>query len=152
MYFIAILGVIFSTFLTLFITGGYEWLTYFFDMWSLLPALIITIPILAASGLLKDFFCSFRLALGKEPPKSLLELKKAKEAVSLAIKSLCGSNIAIFLLNAIVCLHAIDEPQAIGPNAAVCLLLLFYCAILCLFLLPVQSKLNLKIIEYLHEG
>ena len=120
-----------------------------FDGISLLLLLLFLIPMLVSGGLLKDFNNAFRLGIGKRQPASLMELKRAKEAVSLAIKvSLAASTFNGVMSSALV-LFVVDDLASLGPSMAVSLIVLIYG--MGLILLPLKSRLNLKIQEFINE-
>lgn len=88
MYLLSIVGVIVMTVVMGFISGLD--VGNLFDFISLLLLLLLLIPMLISGGLFKDFNNAFRLGIGKRQPVSLMELKRAKEAVCLAIKESGG--------------------------------------------------------------
>ena len=93
MYFLSLLGVIITTELISFFTNG-RW-DRMFDVMSLLILLLLVIPILISSGLSKDFSNAFRYSIGKKKPEKLLELKRAKEAVSLVIWTTVSASVFV---------------------------------------------------------
>ena len=88
-YFLSVIGVVITFLLLCFCGGnGWEYLASMADVISMLSILLIVIPILISSGLHRDFIHAFPLALGKAEGKSLRQLKRAKEAVDLAIRAM----------------------------------------------------------------
>lgn len=151
MYVLALIAVFASVFLmTGIMTGGMANFILFVDLPSLIIILIILIPILASAGLLRDFNNAFSVALSKKKDWTLLEIKRAREAVELARKTLVASGAFTFLFAMVVILRTLDTPETLGPNMAVALLTFIYAEILNLLLLPISSKIKVKELEYLH--
>ena len=151
MYVLALIAVFASVFLmTGMMAGGMGNFIIFVDFPSLILVLIILIPGLASSGLLRDFNNAFSVALGKKKNKTLLEMKRAREAVELARKTLVATGVFTFLFALVVILRTLDNPEALGPNVAVALLTFIYAEILNILLLPISSKIKVKELEYLH--
>ena len=153
MYFISILAIILVT-----IILGSSWgfspffgLTGFVDLPSLLIILLICIPLLISSGLLKDFNNAFRIALSKKAEYGLIEIKRAIEAVSLTIKTLLCAGTFLFAASLLQILKMFSDPAELGPHIAVSLLTLIYTLIFALMLLPIKSILNIRIIEFMPE-
>ena len=84
MYILAIIGVICSVVLLNLVTGeSFSNMLVYYDVISMLHLVVLIVPILAAAGLIKDFNTALKLALGKKKADSILQLKRAKEAVKL---------------------------------------------------------------------
>ena len=124
---------------------------YLIDFPSLILLLIICIPFLVSSGLIKDFNNAFRIALSRKKNVSLNELKRAIEALTLTIKTLLGSGFLIFLMSMLIILHTLDTPESLGPKLSVALIAFIYACVFALPLLPLRSILKLRIIEYMSE-
>ncbi len=154
MYIISILGVMVCAFLMLVCgQGGFSDLVHisrYFDLVSILLILVIVIPVLFTAGLWKDFAHSFRLALGKKQAKTLVSLKRAKEAVVLASRVSLGAGAFITLFSAVMVLFDADTGN-MQYNMAVVILDLLYGFFIYLLLLPIRSRLEIKIIEFMHE-
>ena len=116
-YFLSVIGVV-ITFLLLFFCGGngWEYLASMADVISMLSILLIVIPILISSGLHRDFIHAFPLALGKAEGKSLRQLKRAKEAVDLAIKAVVGSGLLSFFVGVIEVVNTSLAVKAVLAN------------------------------------
>lgn len=149
MYLLSIACVIVMTGLLGFVAGMD--ITRLFDVISLLLLILFLIPMLVSGGLLKDFNNAFRLVMGKREPAALMELKRAKEAVSLAIRISLASSVFITAMSGALILFTVDDLAALGPNVAVAMISLIYGMGLVLILLPLQSRLNLKIQEFISE-
>lgn len=122
-----------------------------FDMVTLLLVLLLWIPMIVSGGLWKDFNNAFRFGVGKKQAKNLLELKRAKEAVSLSIKVLITSAIFVVGVELIQVLYNMDDLAKLGPTFAVMTLSVVYGVGIALILLPLQSILGVKILEYINE-
>lgn len=151
-YFISIIGVLACFFLLCFSgsEGGLVQMGRMGDAVSLLALLMVVVAIVSSVGLHRDFFRAFRIAYGRKGGKSLMEMKRAKEAVDLVIKATAGSGFLGFCVGVIESCFC-DRLKAIPVNIAVSTISLLYAAILVLFLIPVQSRLKLKIMEYMGE-
>ena len=153
MYLISIIAIILLISLGLVYSMGLSSMTiaYLIDFPTLILLLIVCIPFLVASGLVKDFNNAFSIALSRKKNVSLNELKRATEAVTLAIKTLLGSGFLIFLMSMITILHRLDTPESLGPHISVALIAFIYACVFALPLLPLRSILNLRIMEYMDE-
>ena len=147
MYFLSLLGVIITTALISFFTNG-RW-DRMFDGMSLLILLLLVIPILISSGLSKDFSNAFRYSIGKKKPEKLLELKRAKEAVSLVIWTTVSASVFVTMAQLIQILYWISELSSLGPNLSVMIISIMYGMGFVLLLLPMQAILNVKIQEFI---
>jgi len=92
-----------------FTSMGVGGLVYFIDMPSLIILLLICIPILLASNLWKDFNNAFRIVLGKGKERTLLEIKRAVEAVNLVMKTLLYGGFFAFFFTIPIILHAVTS-------------------------------------------
>lgn len=150
-YFLSIIGVV-ACFLVLCFCGqesGFIQMANMADMISLFSMLLVVIPILISASLHKDFIHAFSLAWSKTSGRSLMELKRGKEAVDLAIKAIIGSGVLSFCVGFIEV--AFSNAKYVLPNFGVCVTGLLYAAFFTLLLIPVQAKLKVKIMEYMGE-
>lgn len=148
MYFISILAIILVSVILTFSVS----VQYFVDLPSLLLILLLSIPILISSGLLKDFNNAFHIALGKKKSNGLIEIKRALEAVNMMIWTFLCSGLFLFLASMITVLHSLDDPSYLGPVISVSLLCFIYGAALALLLLPIKAILQVRIIEFMPES
>lgn len=150
-YFVSIIGVMVSFLLLCFCTqeNGIIQMGRMGDFISLLSIMLVLVPILISTDLHKDFIHAFRLALSKTSGKGLLELKRAKEAVDLALKSIIGSGVLVFSVGAIESFFS--DAAVVAPNLGVSTIGLLYASVFSLFLIPIQVKLKVKIMEYMGE-
>lgn len=122
------------------------------DLPSLLMILLIGISVLIASGLWKDFVNAFRFTMGKDKKHGLSERKRAKEAVELLMKATRYGGMFIALMNFANIYNIPDDPWAWRANLVVMSLTLLYAYAINVLLLPVRSRLNVGIIEYMQAG
>lgn len=120
------------------------------DLVTLLSLLLVIVSIMVSSGLHKDFFHAFRLALSKRGNPSLLELKRAKEAVDLALKAIIGGGVLNFSVGAVESFF-VDQMKSIPPCLGVSTLGILYAVFMFLLLIPIQAKLKVKMMEYMGE-
>lgn len=149
MYLISIIAVIGVT-IGICILEGMS-LTWLLDIPSLLIILLITIPILFSTGMLKDFNNAFAFVLGRKKTESLKQLKRSVEAVTLAIKTLLLSGFFTAFVQLVVILDSLSDKSKLGPMLAVSILVIVYASGLSLLLMPLRSKLKIQIVEYLSE-
>lgn len=154
MYILAIIGVICSVLLLNVATEqGLSNMLVYYDVISMLQLIVLIVPILAAAGLIKDFNTALKLALGKKRAVNLLQLKRAKEAVKLtgniclasgAMGTCCGI-IQVFYI------YKSENMASLLMGLGVAILTFFYSLIIYLLLLPIKSKIEIKILEYMQE-
>lgn len=120
---------------------------YFFDAPNITVLLVITLLLLTASGLMKNFIHAFAIVCGKNETIETAELKKAKAAVEFVCKILLYAGIFISLFYIIVLLHMMDDPSTIGGHISMACTSTFYGALFNLLLLPVKSRIEAKISE-----
>ena len=154
MYILAIIGVICSVVLLNLVTGeGFSNMLVYYDVISMLQLVVLIVPILAAAGLIKDFNNALKLALGKKKAESILQLKRAKEAVKLTgniciasgVMGTCCGIIQVFYI------YRGEDLSSLLAGLGVSILTLFYSLIIYLLLLPIKSKIEIKILEYMQE-
>lgn len=150
MYLISILALVAAMIGMCFFEGlSPAWLI---DTPSILLILLITIPMLLSAGLLKDFNNAFRFVVGKKKVENIKELRRSVEAVSLAIKVTLFSGVLISVIQCVVILGTLDNPEKLGPMLCVSILAVVYALGLSLLMLPLRTQLQVKIIEYLSEA
>lgn len=136
---------------------SYAWgfgggLVAFVDIPSLLLLMIIGIPMLLATGLGKDFIAAFRLALGKEKEAGLETRKRAMEAVELFMKTMRYGGMFTALLQFLaICTYNELDPAAWRASLGVLSIALLYAYAINLLLMPIKSRLNIGIIEYMQN-
>ncbi len=153
MYLLSILSVILLTVVMCATSFGMDgsYVLRFLDGYTILYLILFLIPLLISGGLLKDFNHAFRLVIGRKEAKSLIELKRAKESVSLTIKILLILSVFICAIQGVFILYNMDDPLMLGPSFSVSMLTLIYGMGITLILLPLQARLNMKIQEYINQ-
>lgn len=121
---------------------------YLLDFPSMVILLIVIIPSLIQTGLLKDFNNSFRLIIGKKSNGTFREIKRAITAIQLVRKSAMNTAIFSACISFIVIMRQLSSPAQLGPNLAVAILSISYAAILNIVFLPMEKQLELQLIEY----
>lgn len=154
MYLFSVLGVIVVSAFFL-ITGG-PWpgsgkIYWFIDFASLVPLILFNVPMLLGAGLLKDFNNAFRFGIRKEGEESLIELKRAIEAVALVKKVTLTAGGFDLIFQLILILGMLSDPQTLGPCLAVGMLGLLYAFAFVLILLPLESRLKMKVQSMLQD-
>ncbi len=149
MYLLSILCVIAITMVNVWMVGG--GILQLFDVISFLYLLLIFIPLLIAGGLFKDFNNAFRLGAGKRKAVSLMELKRAKEAVSLAVKIILAEAGFCGALQGSILFFNAESFVTLRASLGVTLITFFYALGMVLFLLPLQARINIKMQEFISE-
>lgn len=123
----------------------------FLDLPSLLVLLMLLISVLLSAGLLREFANAFRLVSSRKRECSLPELRLASSAVGLAVKTLTASGVLSALLGAIVILTTLRDFSTLGPNLVVAILAPAYSMVLILILLPLRSRIDKMIVNFMQE-
>ena len=131
--------------------GGLAFANAYFDLPSIMILLIIIVPMLVASGMLKNFNNAFRIELNKNYKPKLVEIKLALEAVEFVMKELIYGGAMVSLFFMVVVIANLGEMNKIGPNLAVSILTILYALCINLILLPLKVRLRKKIIIYMEE-
>lgn len=153
MYLLSIISVIILTGVMCAFSFGMDinYVSRVIDFPTIFFLILFLIPLLISGGLLKDFNNAFRLGIGKKTAESLMELKRAKESVSLTIKIMISLSIFICAIQGIGIIYSMDDPWLLGPYFSVALLSLIYGMGIALILLPLQARLNIKMQEFISE-
>lgn len=154
MYIFAILGIILSVYLMLAVNAsGFDisYVYYYIDSPSILFMIIIVVPILAAAGLLKDFHNAFKLTLGRKTAGCLKELRRAKAAIKLAMRSSLCAGAVSSLIECVRIGAKANEWSEAGMEYSVALISLLYGFIICLILFPINSRLEQKIADFMES-
>lgn len=118
----------------------------YMDLPSIITLMLILTVFMSAAGLLMDFFHAFSYVYGKRQALSRMDLERAYEAVQLARKILVyGSIFVAFFYAVVVLASCYTKPEIFGPNLAVLVLSILYAMLCVLLLLPLESRLKLKI-------
>lgn len=116
---------------------------YLLDLVSLFSILLLSLPMLAVTGLMRDFFHSFSIAFTKKCTADKREIVRALTAIKMASKLFLLSGLITTLLGLLSVLVQVDDPALLGPNIAVAILSLLYSFFFFVLLLPVRARLEL---------
>lgn len=125
--------------------------TSFIDFLSLTMIILLTAPILYCSGMLRDFFHAFTIAIRTKVEYTEEELKKAKAAITLAIKTSLASGFIVMIMTWIALLRHLSSPESLGPSLSVSLISMLYALMIVFFLIPVQATLEKLLIEKIQK-
>ena len=125
--------------------------TYYIDCVSLVILLLVAIPVLISTGLMKDFNNAFRVGLSRKKETSIREVKRAIEAVALFQKITITTGFVVFLISMVIILVQRQEYEVLLPNIAVAILTLLYAGVIALILQPLEVSLKLRLQDMLHE-
>jgi flagellar motor component MotA len=145
MYFIALILLVLALVITTAFGQPLESIFNVLDLPSLFIVLIITIPMLLASGLFPDLKRAFKAITVKKVYFTKLELQKALEAVRLTVKLITFSGIFGFLIGLINILKHLSEPKYLGPNLSVALICLLYSIFAGFIFMPISAKLKVML-------
>ena len=109
-------------------TKGLEMFTNFFDLPAMLLLLLLVVPMLVVSGSGRDY--------------PIRCLKRSLEAVQLVQKLILYSSMISSIIAFVTILTCLEDTATLGPCLAVAILIVFYAAILELFLIPVKAKVQ----------
>lgn len=143
MYFISIVSVVCISGLLLMLGQGS--VVWFIDMPSLVVILLFDVTILLSAGLGKDFNNAFRMMVKKEQEDSVTAVKRAIEAVRLVRKTTLAAGVFSMMFSLIMVMGQLGNPEMFGPNLAVASLTLLYALAFILMLLPLESRLRMKL-------
>lgn len=152
MYIISIITVIIvSVLMMLFTDWGISSVIWFIDPVSLLLILLITIPIMLSAGLLKDLNNACRIAIKKNVEITYRELKRGIEAVCLLRRTLIAAGAFTALFSLVMVLMGCEEQALLAPNCAVAITGFVYAMGFVIILLPLESRLKIKLQDMMHE-
>ena len=120
-------------------TKGLEMFTNFFDLPALILLLLLVVPMLVVSGSGRDFLNVFSIGKKEYPIRSL---KRSLEAVQLVQKLILYSSMISCIMAIVTILTCLEDTATLGPCLAVAMLIVFYAAVLELFLIPVKAKVQ----------
>ncbi len=145
MYIIALLLLIFSLVFATALGQPLESIYNVLDLPSLLIILIITIPMVLASGLFPDLKRAFKLITLKNVVYTKLELQRSLEAVRLTVKLVVFSGIFGSLIGLINILRYLSNPEYLGPNMSVMLICLLYSLFGGFIFMPIMAKIKVML-------
>lgn len=133
------------------VTGPTLAYQYYIDPVSLVILLLVGIPVLISTGLMKDFNNAFRLGLSKKKEGTIREVKRAIEAVALFQKVIITTGLVAFFMSAILVLIQRPEYEILMPSMAVTSIAPLYASVIALILQPLEVSLKLRLQDMLHE-
>lgn len=133
------------------VTGPTLAYQYYIDPVSLVILLLVGIPVLISTGLMKDFNNAFRLGLSKKKEGTIREVKRAIEAVALFQKVIITTGLVAFFMSAILVLVQRPEYEILMPSMAVASIAPLYASVIALILQPLEVSLKLRLQDMLHE-
>lgn len=151
MNFFAILGYIVVLILICISLNGLNCFYYFLDFPSLIFTIVFLLLTLWGMGTMKDFINGIKIGLGHKKSYSMLELKKAEEALHLIMKSLLIFGSTFCLMSFISTLYLMSSYQ-LGPLVATGLNSILYALIIALFLTPFKGRIHMLLIAYVEEN
>lgn len=131
--------------------GGMMEFEWYIDMPSMLYLLIPVTASVISCGIWKDFKRAFEIIRKKEKNYMLRDMKRSLEAVEYIQKKVLLSAAFMTITYVIYILFNLDNPQYLGPNISIALMVLFYALIIEWLLLPIQFKIKQKIYHYMEE-
>lgn len=110
------------------------------DLNSLIAILLVTIPIIIASGHHKNIFLVGKILRDRNKKYTLEELKNAGDSLKIfmIIPLVCSFCISVIGMVGIIC--NLENKEALASNLLLSFLPLFYSALLLLVLLPLYSR------------
>ncbi len=116
--------------------------TAFIDFPSLIVIFGISVPILMASGLFKDFMRGFKVMSSKDNLYTPVELKRTLVAINLASRALILSGIIGTFTGIVGMLVHIDKISMIGPSFAVAILTVIYALVFTGMIMPIKFRVE----------
>lgn len=151
MYLIALIFLIFALVMTAVFGQPLESIFNVLDLPSLLIILMITIPMLLASGLFPDLKRAFKVITVKKADFTKLELQRALEAVRLTVRLIVFSGVFGSIVGLINILRYLSNPEALGPNMSVMLICTLYSIFAGFIFMPISSKIKVMLFS-MDEG
>ena len=147
-----IIGYIIIIFLVCISSNGIHGFSMFFDSPTLLFTAAFALITLLGTGTLKEFIDGFKIVFRMKKSYSMLELKKAEQAIHLLIKSLLLFGGTSAVIGFIAMLYSMSTPASIGPALACGLYSVLYALIGSLILTPFKAKIHILLISYAEEN
>lgn len=133
-------------FMAVSVGGGLQAITYLIDMPSIILIILILVPMLLSAGLLKDLNNAFRLGVRRNVHAGKTELTRAVEAVSFTVKALWSAGIFSMILQFIIAIvNAKPSIEMAFIYTAISLLPLCYVSFFVILLLPLKSRLDMRL-------
>ena len=122
-------------------------LMWYLDFPSLFLILLLTIPMLFATGLFCDFLRGFSIAVSRKKEYTMIEMKRALLALHTTMKLVSCIAILVTIVTIVLILVTLDTPEALGPNMAVACLVPLYAVMIDVILLIFHAKVKTRLIE-----
>lgn len=149
MYLISVVAVVVVSGLMLMMGQGSA--VWFLDIPSLIIILLFDSVMLISAGLTRDFNNAFRMAFANGKEKGLSEIKRAIEAVVLVRKTTLAAGGFGMIFGLIMVMGQLANLELLGPNLAVASLTVLYALAIELVLLPLESRLKMKLQSLLQD-
>jgi len=124
---------------------------WFFDFTLLLFVLSLPLLFLMFNRLFSDFLNAFGIVVKKKEAENLMELMRAQTAVKLAKNTVLGFSVFIALVQSVIAMMEFDDVNSVGYLLLPILLSVIYGMAIALILQPLQSSLELKILQWKQE-
>ena len=147
MYFLSIVLFIIVLCLTCFISGGT--LLAFVDWPSLILVLLMTVSILAGSGVIKDINRAFKMVLTRKWDVTLNELKRAEHGITTLMKTLRVTGLLLTVISFIQAFSWRQDIEDMLMCSAVALLPAFYALLLYMLMIPIDTKIKKCMINFM---
>lgn len=125
---------------------------WFFDFPSILGIVGITLIVLAAAGMMRDFFRGFAICYGKEENIPLEKIVRAWGAYKVVLVTVLLAGGFMFVVNVVGILGKLLEPASLGPAMLTVLMALFYGFFIDLLLMPTAARLRMNLYEAEHRS
>lgn len=120
---------------------------YFLDFPSLLVLIGMTLALIVAAGMWRDFVRAFKLLRMSEPSFSRRETEQALASVVFAMRSLPVVGLFGSLSGCVLILAQSDRIGKLPAAFSVALIILLYAILLVLVLMPVSARLRMRLQE-----
>lgn len=125
--------------------GGVKSLAWYIDIPSVVIPLGITFFVLIASESLWNFFQGFAIVYGKKE-YSEERVRNAWYAMKTVLCVIPVAGIFTLLVSVVAIIGFLSDKTLLGPNMAVAILSVFYCAIAEILLMPTAVRLHRKLL------
>lgn len=123
------------------------YILWYMDLPSLLMILLLTIPMLFASGLFKDFFRAFPIAVSKKKEYSVREMKRSALAVQMMMRLVMYAGVFSTFIALVQILGGLDAPEQIGPHIAIAVLTILYAVMIDMILLIFHTMIKSRLLD-----
>jgi len=127
--------------------GGVAAIRNFIDVPSVLYVLLPSFIILATSGLWNSFWRAFQYIWGEKDLNDVVQVKKSILALKTAMRVFILCGLIMSCMSVVVILRQLSNPEMLGPLVAVTVLSTFYGLLFSLFLIPVKTNLEKRLLE-----